>query len=304
VNVEEIDAQIALATVAFQAGDLEKARKVAKTLQHMKSPAGYFYEARVLSAQGRYEYAYDVVKDGLSLDRKSGRLWLEYARHCLRLGRLDECESAIGKAVEGEINPIDGGLLLAELRVAQGQPGEALTLLRGFDLSDSDINERLSVHDHLATILVQLEQYEMAMEALAAVEVTPEATPYRHARKLLWEAVVWNEGRQDPGKAMELARRAFEIDPDNPDVLADIVRIRNLSSPGVRLFRMTMAIPAAFTGVYHVAAEDPEQALNFIKELEPEKIAEKLEVLEIGEWIIEEPLPLGVLKIEVRNVGL
>lgn len=287
-------------------GDADEVLKLARAIQKHRHYLGFLFESHLLGVEQRHDEAVRVLKQGLAAVPKSVPLLHALAEHLLFMRRLRESEDAVIEAHRLGGDPISGGMILAKIRFLEGRPREALTLLRSFELGESSPDVRLGVQVQIATILLAMEQYEAVFDALDGLEVTLETDPELALKMRLTEALAWFDGRNDSAKAIEAARLAYAVDPAAEEVLGEIVRFRNLTSPQVRGFHVLVcgSREFPFLAKYRVAAENPDQAFRFIQELEPPEISAHLQVEEAEELAIDgEPPKLGVDTVVFRNVG-
>lgn len=90
-----------------------------------------------LHSQGRYSEAEACYRSAIEINPRYADAIAHLGSACQHLGRLDEAEAAFRRVLELRPDDIAGLNNLAHVRMAQGEPGEALGLiLRALDLGD------------------------------------------------------------------------------------------------------------------------------------------------------------------------
>ncbi|PIE19872.1 MAG: hypothetical protein CSA65_00670 [Proteobacteria bacterium] len=121
---------LALTACGHAEGDRTTMRLIAGKPQATRyvSPGAYrhYLEARLLLARGDKKGALEQLRAALLFDERSPLLFSELAKILFELGRLDEAESAIGKALSLRATYPDALLLVGRLAERRKQPVKAL----------------------------------------------------------------------------------------------------------------------------------------------------------------------------------
>ncbi|MES9994279.1 MAG: tetratricopeptide repeat protein [Candidatus Thiodiazotropha sp.] len=205
-----IDAQIRIAKILADQGNLNQARETLQRLRITQSPHEtkfYIIEAELLREAGDFETAHQVYTKALEIFEDNIDLLYARGLNAADLKRIDLLENDLRKILATEPKHADAlnalGYTLADqtdrLQEAKGYIAQALELKP----------ESPAILDSMGWVEFRLGNLETALEFLSrAAELSPDAEIASHLGEVLWHL-----GQRQ--RAIEVWNAANERDPDN-----------------------------------------------------------------------------------------
>ena len=279
-----------VANQAVDAGKLGDAETHADQLAERGYIGAWEIRARIHTAREEHEQALKVIDEGLKLVPDYDVMWTQRGNTLSDLERWDESSESYGKArsVGGENPDVDFNEALMNLR--RDRYDVALRLVQRVLKSPAPGGYTDRVR---------------AMEAycLAALSKTSELESLVASRPIQEQAGLWLEASS---AYLELGRKELALDAaicvaklgreSDEEALWYVREAENRRSKSASLWTLIVEgreenLP--FITSYHVVAETKEQALDFVRRLEPSRV----ELMKLDDATKREPaqdVPLGV----------
>lgn len=284
--------------VAWQAlheGQHQCAALLGRLLRWARDPSGYEIEAFSLNYIGRRQDAIRLLEEGVARAPRAWLLWQLLGSLYSDEGRCSDADGAYGNALGcPEVDPHAVRYNMAVLLARQGRSDEALLLLRGQlaspGLRGRDRERTLRLHVRLlmhqkryadVTELLQSELRQIGDPAAREGE-DPAQTQERMGAAAWCHAglghAIWRE-RRDREATLQHVQQALRLRHGEPLALDLVRQLHGLRATRGRLYRMIVkaeveraaaGAAGAYLAHYEVVADDPEEAMRLIRELEPE----------------------------------
>lgn len=281
-------------------GDYDGALEIAAQVEALCYSAAFEIAAQAYQGKDDPEAAIRELERGLELAPTVWSNWQLLGNYRSDLHRWEKAEEAYRRALDCPDVWIESVRLnQAVLTNRRGNPGESIEILE--KIEDPDLH--LFVDRARMSALESLGETEKA-EALAvrALETPGDEPEYRQALGYIAARLgrIRLERGEERGQIRRFVFDAIEKYPEEDTHLLALVRdIDDLYSETAQYFHLIVQgkIPEAspsreeaegFYVNYHVVADDPEEALDFIREFEDEEVREHLS---INEAEVLEPRP-------------
>ena len=270
-------AQVGLAKVMFQEGDLNGAKSLLE-IGIDENPyylEGYDWLARVCQALDKHDEAEQVLQKATSLSPNSVARQKMLGDVSLKLGKLDNAEKAFKKSVALGENSIlktpDAYTGLAKTYSAKGNSDEALRVLDTLNKDFSDENTRLK------SLAVKGMIHQQCGDSIQAREVANELSerlpelPQRleSAANMEIARLFLNMGENET--AISLLQEEIKNNPENTKILEQIKQIfidAKMGEQGIALIESTskLAIEQMNRGVLLAHEGKIEDAINWMRD--------------------------------------
>jgi tetratricopeptide (TPR) repeat protein len=162
-------------------------------------------------AEKRFGPARQLLETQIAQGRNTAAVQMLLARVCFAQGDTAQCEAALRKVIELQPDAADGYLMIAQLYLGTNQPQKALTDLQAAaDKNPKDIRP-LTI---MGVIQSQQNDYQGARASYEKI-LTIEPKAVVALNNL---AYLYSERLNEPAKALEMAQRARDAAPNQPEI--------------------------------------------------------------------------------------
>jgi tetratricopeptide (TPR) repeat protein len=285
--------------------DYEEALEVARQLEELQFTAAFELAALAHDGQGDVEAAVRVLHRGVEAAPDCWPIWQMLGNYLSDLERYEEAEAAFEQALECD-DPWTASIRLNQAILARRRElhEKAIELLDEVD----DPELKLHVAEQWVGNLKQMGRND---EAVALAEPTlaenrendEDADTLARTAALLGQ--IWLEQDHDREEILQLVLGWLEIEQGCEQLLAVLREVDGQHSPNARGFDMTLHAelpeghsfaddPVGYYIVCHVVADNPEEALQFVRRLETEELSPRLEIEEARESEADPQMAKGV----------
>ena len=297
----------------LRGGQLRAAERSAKKLIGLRHSSGFELLALVCADRGEPEKAVGILEEGVAKAPTVWLLWQLLGNLRSDLARYAGAEEAYRAALRcAGVDRASVVLNLSILLQRQGKPEEALAALRAVESEDPDLSlrlvtMRLSLLDETGAREEAIRIAEEALSRWRDFDGDPGllAELHAHLGRALWIA------RKDKEGAAEHAWKAIRLDATNGIALWLVRELDGDKPKSSRHLRVEIqgewsaagdAAPSlkGFFRVYDVVADDPDEALAFIRRIEPEQVGASLRIERVEETDTGTAQPRGVYSMSGR----
>lgn len=263
---------------ALSRQNYDRALSIARLLYRLKNPGGFEIRARALWGKGERKEAIRILEKGVQVAPRNFLLWDYLASFYSDEAWFDQALEAYSRALECPGAEIPSTLYnVALVQQRMNRHDLCVKTLSGIQTEHPHLKDCI-VHT-LAHSLCESGEAEQGLQVLTdRLKAAPEE---RQELGWLYSEKAWAEwrlGRLED--ALQDAYRATTYIKTETRAPAVIREIRNQRSPDAKLWRLTVEgnLPnyrrqgetLHFACVYHVVADSPEEAIEFITPFEPE----------------------------------
>lgn len=278
----------------LRSNDIGRAKKVAKKLLNMHFSGGYEILAQAYEYEGNREKALQTLKEGVRNVPQVWVLWLQLGNLQSDLGVHDEAVKSYERALKCPNAQSDNVYFNQAINLHRhGKHEEALSKLEA--LTDEDFT--LPKAGLTCTIFNALGRHDevigLAGQWLAKIGDSVEANKlaFEQATLHVEMAQAFLKGKNDSQSAMSHIHNALWFDKTHAVALRMVREINHKESPEARHYWIiaqglwTTEIEGsadlpAFYSTYEVVADSPDEALEYIKQLEPDDVQDSMTVEE------------------------
>jgi tetratricopeptide (TPR) repeat protein len=278
----DIHALIAEAEEALLEGKYDRAQRAAEQVVAQRYSYGFELLARVHAQRENLPRAIAVLQEGVAKAPRAWQLWLRLGEYRSDHGDYDGALAAYDGALG--IDGVDADEVHINAAIAHdraGRPEDAL--MRLHEVRGASDDAAISAARVRAEILLELERAPAAAAAAKAglARLTEDSAPSDVAP--LYAALAkaeWMLGQRDA--ALDHAWEAVAVDTTDETALWIIREVEGEYSSAAKYFRVIIhgrdeAFDAdGFWRKYDVVADDEEEAMRFIRRVEPEHIRDSL----------------------------
>ncbi|MBW3622482.1 MAG: tetratricopeptide repeat protein [Armatimonadetes bacterium] len=276
---------------AVEEHDYKRAKRIGKRLRDLRHTSSFEILALAYAEEGRLKKAVEALEEGVSYAPSVWRLWQLLGNYYSDQGRYDDAFNAYRSALAcPQTYPASINLNIAILLSRQKRYVESLDVLE--QVTDEDLY--LPVMAVRTESLNALERYEETL-ALASdfLDTEAETEQERHflARLLTALALAYWKGRNDKEGALLCLKAALEWDKNCQKAFWLLRQLDGEISPSAKYYRVLVegvwpepfegetVAPGFFTS-YDVVADSREEALAYIRRIEPDEVGESLRIEE------------------------
>lgn len=289
--MKEITAEALMETGfrAIEEFDYKRAKKVGNRLRDHRHTSGYEILALAYAGEGRIRKALEVLEEGVTRAPSVWRLWQLLGNYYSDQGRYEEAHAAYRSALAcPQTYNSSIYLNIAIVLYREEKYKEALDTLDR--VTDEELH--LPVASVRTETLNELERYEESL-AIASdfLNAEAETEQERHylARILTALATAYWKGRNDKDAALHCLKKALVWDKSRQEALWLLRELNPENSPKAKYYRVLVegvwpepiegetAAPGFFTS-YDVVADSQEEALEYIRRVEPDEVRESLSI--------------------------
>ncbi len=278
----DIQALIAEAEEALLEGKYDRAQKAAEQVVALRYSYGFELLARVHAHRDNLPRAIAVLQEGVAKAPRAWQLWIRLGEYRSDHGDFDAALAAYDAALG--IDGVDADEVNINAAIAHDRAGRHEdALMRLHEVRGTSDDAAISAARVRAEILLELERAPAAAAAAKAgvARITEDSAPADVAP--LYAALAkaeWMLGNRDA--AIDHAWEAVAMDTTDETALWLIREIESKYSPAAKYFRVIIhgrddAFDAdGFWRKYDVVADSEEEALRFIRRVEPEHVRDSL----------------------------
>ncbi len=308
---EEIDNLTQEGNNLIGQGLYDDAVKVGKKLLKQRHSSAFEVLALAYAGQGKMKKAIKTLETGVEKAPTVWTLWQLLGNYRSEIEMYDQAHEAYANALAcPEVWASSVHLNIAIALARQERDKEANSHL---DLVD-DPQMRPRADAQRMAILMKQNRYHDALvigsDCLEGMDDSGETEPYAGVAAALGEAF-WH-GHQNGEQAVACAEMACMFQPAQPSALWLIREIEGHLSPNARYFRLLIegdwnepdedGKALGFFISYDVVADDPAQALEYLRRFEPPEVRSSLCISEYEDIEARPDEPTGVYTYQAHNL--
>jgi tetratricopeptide (TPR) repeat protein len=278
----DVQALIAEAETALLEGKYDCAQRAAEQVIAQRYSYGFELLARVHAHRDNLPRAIAVLQEGVTKAPRAWQLWMLLGEYRSDHGDFDGALAAFDRALG--IDGVDADEAHINAAIAHDRAGRAEdALMRLHEVRGKNDDTAIAAARVRAAILLELERPDAAAAAanagLARVREESAAVDVAQLYAALAKAE-WMKSRRDA--ALHYAWEAVALDATDETALWLIREIEAEYSPDAKHYRVIIhgrdeGFDAdGFWRKYDVVADDEEEAMTFIRRIEPEHIRDSL----------------------------